>query len=78
MGSSANIAFPLALLNAAYADSLANLSKKIEGGMPVREAVAKTFKEHQAAIFNGNNYSAEWVSHTVPASPYAGAVRSSG
>ena len=32
----------------------------IESGTSVRDAVAKTFEEHQAAIFNGNGYSEEW------------------
>lgn len=60
VGSNQNINFPLAILNTAYADSLAALADAIEGGASVRDVVADTFREHDAAIFNGNGYSEEW------------------
>lgn len=61
VGSSQNISFPMTLLNAAVSDSLAHISSKIEGGQPVRDAVASTFKENLAGIFNGNGYDPAWV-----------------
>ena len=60
VGSDQDIAFPLAILNTAYADSLGYVADAIEGGASVRDVVADTFEKHQAAIFNGNGYSAEW------------------
>lgn len=60
VGSNFNIAWPMALLNTAMADSMAELSAKIESGASVRDAVANNFKEHNRVIFNGNNYSEEW------------------
>jgi len=61
VGSSQNIALPLTILNTAYAESMGELSSKIEGnGGDVRAAVADTLNEHWPAIFNGNGYSEEW------------------
>jgi len=60
VGSAQNIAFPLALLNTAVAESIGILADKIEGGQPVRDAVAEMYKEHLPVIFSGNGYSDEW------------------
>merc|ERR1712187_113554 len=60
VGSSQNIATPLAYLNTIVAAGCAALSEKIEGGMAPRDAIAATYKENMHAIFNGNGYSDEW------------------
>jgi len=60
VGSSQNIATPLAYLNTAVAEGCAVISAKIEGGMAPRDAIAATYKENMHAIFNGNGYSDEW------------------
>lgn len=60
VGSSQNIGFPMAVLNAAYAESMGILSDMIEGGMSVRDAVAKMLDDNERVIFNGNGYSDEW------------------
>jgi len=60
VGSNQNIAFPLALLNTAMADSLSELSDAIEKGKSHRDAVADMLKAHFRCIFNGNGYSEEW------------------
>jgi len=60
VGSSQNIAFPMAVLNTAVADGCAAISDKIEGGMSPRDAVAAILDENWRAIFNGNGYSDEW------------------
>jgi len=60
VGSSQNIAFPMAVLNTAVADGCAAISDLIEGGMSARDAVAQILKENNRAIFNGNGYSDEW------------------
>jgi glutamine synthetase len=60
VGSNQNIAFPLAILNTAYADSLCELADIVEGGKSARDAVAEIFNAHKAVIFNGNGYADEW------------------
>jgi glutamine synthetase len=68
VGSSANCAVPMALLNAAAADALAIMTKRlkarIEGGAARDEAVLallkEVFTETSAVRFEGNNYSDEW------------------
>lgn len=60
VGSTQNIAYPLAILNAAVAESMGVLADEIEGGKSVRDAVADMLKEHWSIIFNGNGYSDEW------------------
>ena len=69
VGSSASIAFPIVLLNAAVAEALAELTEEIRSSMKrgksvddvVLAVVRKAFKESEAIRFEGNNYSAEWV-----------------
>jgi len=60
VGSSQNIAFPMAVLNTAVADGCAAISDKIEGGMSARDAVAAVLDDNWRAIFNGDGYSDEW------------------
>jgi len=60
VGSSQNIAFPLTVLNTAVADGCSVISDLCDGGMPVRDAVAKVLEDNRQAIFNGNGYSEEW------------------
>ena len=60
VGSNQNIAFPLTMLNTAYAESLGELAAAIEAGATPRDAVAETFQTHLPAIFNGDGYSEDW------------------
>jgi len=60
VGSSQNIAFPLAMVNAAVADGCAAISDLIESGKSPRDAVAETLSTNWRALFNGDGYSAEW------------------
>merc|ERR1711871_1228893 len=60
VGSSQNIAFPLAVLNTAVADGCAAISDKIEAGASPRDAVAAVLEENWRGIFNGNGYGEEW------------------
>lgn len=68
VGSSANCAWPMAVLNAAMADSLrqmaTRLKTKIDGGRPRDEAVLEllreVFTETAPIRFEGNGYSEEW------------------
>jgi len=61
VGSSQNIAMPLAYLNAAVADGCRYLADLIEGGASPRDAVAQVYQENQQCIFNGNGYDPAWL-----------------
>jgi glutamine synthetase len=68
VGSSSSIAFPVALLNAAVAEALsditamlrAELKKTKKADDAVLAVVRKIFRETASVRFEGNNYSAEW------------------
>ena len=60
VGSTQNIALPLALLNTAVAQSMEYMAAQIESGKSARDVVAEVLKEHEAIIFNGDGYSQEW------------------
>jgi glutamine synthetase len=69
VGSSASIAFPIVLLNAAVAEALGEITEQIRGTMKkgksvddvVLAVVRQAFKETASVRFEGNNYSDEWV-----------------
>jgi len=69
VGSSQSIAFPIVLLNAAVAESIAELTAALKAELKktkkVDDAVLKVvrpiFKETSPVRFEGNNYSNEWV-----------------
>jgi glutamine synthetase len=69
VGSSASIAFPIVLLNAAVAEALDELTEQIRASMKrgksvddvVLSVVQQAFKETATIRFEGNNYSEEWV-----------------
>jgi glutamine synthetase len=69
VGSSASIAFPIVLLNAAVAEALGEMIEQIKAttkkNKPVEDAVLavvrEAFKETASIRFEGNNYSDEWV-----------------
>lgn len=68
VGASANVATPVAILNAAVADTFVDASKRLKAlldtKMPRDEAVMtlirELVKESKAVLFGGNGYSAEW------------------
>jgi len=60
VGSSQNCSFPIAMCNTIMASGMATLSELIEGGMSLRDAVAKLYKDNRHVIFTGDGYSAEW------------------
>jgi glutamine synthetase len=69
VGSSASIAFPIVLLNAAVAEALdeitAQIRSRLKKGKSVDDVVlgvvGEVFKETAPVRFEGNNYSEEWV-----------------
>ena len=69
VGSSASIAFPIVLLNAAVAEALGEITEAIRANLKknksvddvVLAVVRPIFKDTAAIRFEGNNYSDEWV-----------------
>ncbi len=65
LGSALNIGCPNYMLNTMVADELAQFRDELQGAEDVESAikalVKKTLTEHQRIIFNGDNYSDEWV-----------------
>ncbi len=69
VGSSASVAFPVTLVNAAAADGFEQVTKllqsKLDSGKRLDEACLETVREvvkaTKAIRFEGNNYSEEWV-----------------
>ena len=65
LGSSASISGPNVVLNTIVADVLEQFADELEGADDFKSALhkllKKTIKEHKRIIFNGNNYSDEWI-----------------
>ncbi len=65
LGSADSIACTNVMLNTAIADVLKRFADELEEKNDISEAVKelirKTYSEHKRIIFNGNNYSDEWV-----------------
>ena len=65
LGSSLSIAGPNIVLNAIVAEELSQFADVLEGAedfnAALNELIKKTIREHKRIIFNGNNYSDEWV-----------------
>src|SRR6476661_4672761 len=73
VGSSASIAFPIVLLNAAVAEAIEEITSQIKAAMKkgksvddvVLAVVRDAFKESETIRFEGNNYSDEWVTEAA-------------
>ena len=65
LGSALNIACPNIMLNTIVAEELAQFADELEKAddfdTAVIDVIKKAISEHQRIIFNGNNYSEEWV-----------------
>ena len=65
LGSAENIACANFIINTMVADVLEDFANQLEGAEDVKTAaetlIKKTVEEHKRIIFNGNNYSDEWV-----------------
>ena len=69
VGSSQSIAFPVALLNAAVAEAIGDITEELKAELKktsktddaVLKVVRRAFKDTTPVRFEGNNYSAEWV-----------------
>ena len=65
LGSAFSIAGPNFILNTIVAESLRQYAEELEAGADIKETaleiIRKTVANHKRIIFNGNNYSDEWV-----------------
>ncbi len=65
LGSSASIATANVVLNTIVAESLRQFADELEGAESFQEAlhdlIVRTIREHKRIIFNGNNYSEDWL-----------------
>ena len=65
LGSALNIACPNYMLNTMVAEELSQFYDELKDASDldaaVKALIKKTFTEHQAIIFNGDNYADEWV-----------------
>ncbi|MFV0314760.1 MAG: glutamine synthetase III [Anaerotignum sp.] len=65
LGSSVSIACPNFVLNTIVAEVLSQFADQLEKAdhftTAVNELIQNTVKEHKRIVFNGNNYSDEWV-----------------
>ncbi len=69
VGASQSLAFANTALNTAVADQLARLAEKLESAADKEAALndwmRESVVEHKRVVFNGNNYSKEWVEEAV-------------
>lgn len=65
VGSNLSIACPNIMLNTIVAEELSQFADILENctnfNDTLNKLIAKTIKEHKRIIFNGNNYSEEWI-----------------
>ena len=65
-GASMSVSDPTMVLNTIVADAIKSFSEEIEGTRDISAAVKKiitdTVRDHGKVVFNGNNYSEEWLS----------------
>ena len=61
LGAASSIASPNMMLNTIVASVLDEFAGKIESGKSAMDVIRQSIKEHRRIIFNGNNYSQEWV-----------------
>ena len=67
LGSSLNIGCPNVMINVAVADAMERMVEKLSKVKPenmekeVRKLIKETYSAHKAVVFNGNNYSDEWI-----------------
>ncbi len=59
VGGNQHIAFPIAMINAAMADSLKHMCDQVDAGQDLDEVIRETIRESQVALFSGDGYSSE-------------------
>ena len=65
LGSTFSVSGPNVILNTIVAEALSSFADELEGATDFKKAlnslIKKTLKDHKRIIFNGNNYSDEWI-----------------
>ncbi len=65
VGSSQSTAGPVTMLNAAVGDTLSDFADTLENASDFNSAlnslIRQTIKDHKKILFNGNNYTDEWI-----------------
>ncbi|MCL1903539.1 MAG: glutamine synthetase III [Oscillospiraceae bacterium] len=65
LGSASSVAEPNIALNTAVAEVLREFADELEGcddlTLALDELIKRTYKEHKRIVFNGDNYSEEWL-----------------
>ena len=65
LGSAFSISGPNIILNTIVAEALDQFANRLEGTLDLKKdlsaLIKETIKAHKRIIFNGNNYSDEWV-----------------
>jgi glutamine synthetase len=59
VGGNQHIAFPIAMVNAAIADSLNHMCDQMDAGKDVDQVIRETILDNQGALFCGDGYSSE-------------------
>jgi glutamine synthetase len=59
VGGNQHIAFPIAMVNAAIADSLKHMCDQMDAGKDVDQVIRETILDNQGALFSGDGYSSE-------------------
>jgi glutamine synthetase len=60
VGSNANVAFSMTMLNTIVAEGLSQISAKVDAGTSVRDAVGEILNDSMPAMFNGDGYDTAW------------------
>lgn len=65
VGSAFSISGPIIVLNTIVAESLSQFADELEASknfnLDMKKLIVSTIKKHKKIVFNGNNYSDEWV-----------------
>lgn len=67
LGSALNIACPNMMINVIVADAMESMLETLEKASPAdfektaKKLIKETYLAHKAIVFNGNNYSSEWI-----------------
>jgi glutamine synthetase len=59
VGGNQHIAFPIAMINAAMAESLKHMCDQMDAGTDVDQVIRESIQENQGALFSGDGYSSE-------------------
>eukprot|EP00005_Dracoamoeba_jomungandri_P002478 CAMPEP_0174251834 /NCGR_PEP_ID=MMETSP0439-20130205/1535_1 /TAXON_ID=0 /ORGANISM="Stereomyxa ramosa, Strain Chinc5" /LENGTH=714 /DNA_ID=CAMNT_0015332259 /DNA_START=91 /DNA_END=2235 /DNA_ORIENTATION=- len=63
VGGNQHVAWPMALLTTAMAESIKVMCDQIESGKAIDEVIKQTVKENQQILFSGNNYDPKLVDY---------------